>query len=410
MQSCTSYSLAPAFVEQSLHLHQVLGWKVVAQKTNAVEIQKRACESLIVLLGHSAHPFGFQRDVDAGTKGWNSAGVSLVDSTARADRKWVEEEMAELKECIESASWGETWLPEEFKFVRKLQNAGRNYGSVDLMQSLAAGSFVAVKRMPRDWTGSGFHETAFGSDPTRERREDAENLWLDVGLTKYLQKKGAPFVCELLGVFFSPTETFVVSQLATEGDLFELSRGGPFPGEKREDWLRPLVKQIVDAVVWLHDRLVAHCDISMENILVTREYDNGPLQVKLIDYGMATVGKRWIQGHRGKPSYRAPEMFEGVFDPFRGDVFALGVVIYSTASTTYPWKSTKPGACPWFACAYEEGLDELLRVQMISTQQGSACVVEVLSEHIVELLRGLLAMHPCRRLSLQTAQQYAWLQ
>lgn len=405
MESCTYHSIAPTFVR-----HEVLGWEAIAQRANAAEIQKRVCESFIVLLGHSAHPFGFQRNVDAGTKAWNSASASLSDSTARANHKWVEQEMAELTECIENASWGEIWMPEKFKFVQKLQNAGRNYGSVDLMQSLSEGSYVAVKRMPRAWTGSGFHAKDLCCDPTRKRSEDADNLWLDVGLTKYLQTKGAPFVCELHDVFFSPTETFVVSQLATEGDLFELSRGGPFPGEKREDWLRPLVKQIVDAVVWLHDRQIAHCDISMENVLVSREYDNGPLQVKLIDYGMATIGKRWVQGHFGKPSYRAPEMFEGVFDPFQSDVFALGVVLYSIASTTYPWKSTKPGVCPWFACAYEEGLDELLRMQIISTQQGSACVIEVLSEQIVGLLRGLLAMHPWHRLPIQTAQQYAWLQ
>lgn len=410
-------------MEHSHHLPEVIGWEALAETAKAAEIQKRGCQGLSVLLGDAALSFssskhpqnkilqGFQSDVDTMAKIWNPANASLLDSTTRMQHKWVEQEMAEITACIESASWEDTWLPESFSFVRKLQNAGRNYGSVDLMQSLAEGSFVAVKRMPRAWTGSGFHENAIGSDPVKKRREGAENVWFDVGLAKYLDTKGVHFACKLLGVFFSPTETFVVSRFATEGDLFEISPQGPSPGERREDWLRPLVKQVVDAVVWLHDRLIAHCDISMENILVSKEYADGPLQVKLIDFGMAAVGKRLVRGrHRGKPSYRAPEMFQGVYDPFQADVFALGVVIYSTASTTYPWMSTKPGTCPFFACAYEKGLEELLMCQVVSTQQGSVSLIAVLSEHIVELICGLLAMNPWHRLPLPTAQQYAWLQ
>jgi len=371
-------------MEHSHHLPEVIGWEALAETAKAAEIQKRGCQGLSVLLGDAALSFssskhpqnkivqGFQRDVDTMAKIWNSANASLLDSTTRMKHKWVEQEMAEITACIDSASWKDTWLPESFSFVRKLQNAGRNYGSVDLMQSLAEGSFVAVKRMPRVWTGSGFHENAAAFDPVKKPREGAENVWLDVGLAKYLDTKGVRFACKLLGVFFSPTETFVVSRFATEGDLFEISPRGPSPGERREDWLRPLVKQIVDA---------------------------------------AAVGKRLVRGrHRGKPSYRAPEMFQGVYDPFQADVFALGVVIYSTASTTYPWMSTKPCTCPFFACAYEKGLEELLMCQVVSTQQGSVSLIAVLSEHIVELLCGLLAMNPWHRLPLPTAQQYAWLQ
>lgn len=404
-------------MEHSLHLHEVLGWEAVAETANTAEMQKRGCQGLSVLLGdaalsftYSKHPQnkilqGFQSDVDTMAKTWNSANASLLDSTARKGAA------AEAIACIESASWEDTWLPGSFSFVRKLQDAGRNHGSVDLMRSLAEGSFVAVKRMPRAWTGSGFHDKAVGADPIKKFREGAENIWLDVGLAKYLDTKGVPFACKLLGVFCSPTETFVVSRFATEGDLFEISPRGPCPGERREDWLRPLVKQIVDAVVWLHDQLIAHCDLSMENILVTREYADGPLQVKLIDFGMAAVGKRLVRGrHRGKPSYRAPEMFQGVYDPFLADVFALGVVIYSTASATYPWMSTKPGTCPFFACAYETGLEQLLMCQVVSTQQGSVSLIAVLSEHIVDLLCGLLAMNPWHRLTLPTVQQHAWLQ
>lgn len=191
----------------------------------------------------------------------------------------------------------------------------------------------SVKRMPRAWTKAGFQQK-YDEDCARLGVKSscfvAENCWLDVGLTKYLDKQGVPFVCQPLGVFFSASETLIVSQFATEGDLFNFATGGPFPGGDRERWLCPLFKQIVHAVLWLHDRLIAHCDISMENILVTRDTEKGFLQVKLIDYCIATVGERLIVGSRGKPSYQAPEMFAGAYD--QADAFSLGVVLYASAS------------------------------------------------------------------------------
>jgi len=242
--------------------------------------------------------------------------------------------------------------------------------------------------------------------PLSEAAGHSENPWLDVGLLKYIHRQGVPFACQPLGVFFSSSETFVVSRLATEGDLFDFSSSGPSPGKKREDALRPIFQQIVFAVSWLHDRSIAHCDISMENILLTKECDDIPLQVKLIDYGLAAVGERLIIGHRGKPSYQAPEMFEGAFDPFRADTFAVGVMLYASTATCYPWMSTQAGVCRMFALACDKGLDAVLRSQKVNKQPRR--LIEVLSENIVDLLRCLLVLNPMDRLSLQNAQQFEW--
>ena len=49
-----------------------------------------------------------------------------------------------------------------------------------------------------------------------------------------------------------------------------------------------------------------------------------------------------VPGHRGKPSYMAPEMFsQRSYDARAADVFSCGVCAYALAMGSYPWSSTR---------------------------------------------------------------------
>eukprot|EP00930_Biecheleria_cincta_P063393 TRINITY_DN48920_c0_g1_i1.p1 TRINITY_DN48920_c0_g1~~TRINITY_DN48920_c0_g1_i1.p1 ORF type:complete len:415 (+),score=47.09 TRINITY_DN48920_c0_g1_i1:63-1307(+) len=414
MEFCTSLPPNQIFVQS----HELARWEVVVDTCNKQDILKRGCVGFPVSPGfwtysHDERAQSLQSDANSRTSSWSTVGPSVEDSGDTPNLYQNRDELAEVNACIESASWGENLVPDTLKFIKKLQNAGSNHGSVDLMQLLFDGSFVAVKRMPRAWTGSGFRQKR-EADCAKQGITSfcvaSENPWLDVGLTKYLAKKGVPFVCQPLGVFFSASETLVVSQFATEGDLFEFVTQGPLPGDERERWLCPLFKQAFQAVLWLHDQHIAHCDISMENILVTKDTESCSLQVKLIDYGMASVGEKLIVGYRGKPAYQAPEMIANIYDPFRADVFSLGVVLYASASTSYPWMSTKPDTCKRFALAYNKGLCALIKRHKICRNGRTIRLMEAFSENISDVLHGFLAMYPRHRVTLRTAQAYEWLQ
>lgn len=55
------------------------------------------------------------------------------------------------------------------------------------------------------------------------------------------------------------------------------------------EWLDLL--RIFSAMRWLHDRYIAHCDISMENILVTKELD-GRFQASSLIEEFSSMRKR----------------------------------------------------------------------------------------------------------------------
>jgi len=297
---------------------------------------------------------------------------------------------------LEDASHVQPWLPERFEMVKRLQEAPRNKGAVDLMRDIASGGcFVAVKRMPLHWTCSG------PTDFKQQHCNAMENPWLDAGLTAFLHSIGFAYVCDPVGVFRDSSYTYMVGTYATKGDMFSWIENGKEPGTARENMVRPIAEQVFEAVRCLHDCGIAHRDISLENILLTHEggQERGALQVKLIDFGAASL-TRMCSGMCGKPSYAAPEIFESSeYDGFLSDTFSVGVVLFSLAAGGYPWMSTRTGECKMFTYVCNKGLRAYLKARKIGGRGGRP-LAESLSEPLVALLEGLVAIDPADRPAL----------
>merc|ERR1719210_567292 len=245
---------------------------------------------------------------------------------------------------------------------------------------------VAVKTIPNTWVRS-------GPDEFNEfHPKSSEQPWNDLGFLKQLNKMNFPYVCDLLGDFRDCQHMYVVTSLATEGDLFSWCSHGPKPGNEREALMQPIVHQMFSAVEWLHELGISHRDISLENILLTDD-GCGNLCVKIIDFGMASVSRTCYKEVCGKPSYQSPEMHSmDEYDAFLADAFALGVALFTLmAQGRYPWMSTEKGVCPLFEYANTFGLEERMKKQKLH---------EVFSTALTELLEGLLEMEPKDRLSL----------
>jgi len=282
------------------------------------------------------------------------------------------------------------WDDRRFRRVKQLQEAKRNHGCVELMRE--GGTFVAVKKMPTRWIRG-------SPDEFESRYPDAsERPWFDVGLVRRLNEVGYPYSVKLLGVFADHESTYVVSSLASEGDLFAWCDCDPKPGLKREAAMYPLVHQIFTAVRWLHDLGVAHRDLSLENLLLHNE--NGGLAIKIIDFGMATLDRSATAEIRGKQSYQAPEIhLPEPFDTIMTDPFSLGVVLFAMGSQDYPWSSTKRKTCELFEYVCMFGFTKFLSKRKLR-KGGGESLAEVFSPNFTALLVGLLAKDAQKRLTL----------
>merc|ERR1712048_867409 len=266
-----------------------------------------------------------------------------------------------------------------------------------LMRSIQTGSFAAAKRMPNSWVTAGPEE--FDS----AHPESSERPWFDIGITNILHQNGFEHVCEPWGVFSDGLDTYVMSSYASEGELFSWMELDPAPGRKREALVRPIMRQLFSAVRSLHGLGIAHCDISLENVLLTDE-GAGPI-VKLIDFGMATLD-RTSTSICGKKYYMGPEMhMNEPFDVFAADAFALGVTLFGVCCREYPWNSTKVGACKLFDYVQKNGLKAFLeRRKVYRAKNPQQRLIDVISKSLRSLLVGLLQIKPENRLTLGEPQ------
>ncbi|RFU74158.1 hypothetical protein TARUN_8093, partial [Trichoderma arundinaceum] len=140
-----------------------------------------------------------------------------------------------------------------------------------------------------------------------------------------------------------------VMEYCSEGDLFSLVQKGHLKGEAKLKDRLCLFKQLIQGVNYLHANGIAHRDIKLENLLITKDS-----KLKITDFGVSEVfcgthpGLREAGGQCGRnmgeirlcspgvcgsEPYIAPEVLQkkGNYDPRALDVWSTAIVmIYMT--------------------------------------------------------------------------------
>ncbi|CAJ1454015.1 unnamed protein product [Effrenium voratum] len=193
------------------------------------------------------------------------------------------------------------WNAQRFRFWKVHMMAARSGGQVELHLDLMTGGTVAVKHVPRSRlreSPQAYQEAWPG---------EVENPWKEIEiLSRFgLGPDQLPGVCRSFGSFRTECgDGMLVCEYLPGGDLFDIAAKLGEPGPEREQQIYPIFYSLVQAVRALHLRGIAHGDLSLENALVRGS------QVVLIDFAMAVTDHvDHATGHRGKPSYMAPEMF-----------------------------------------------------------------------------------------------------
>lgn len=73
-----------------------------------------------------------------------------------------------------------------------------------------------------------------------------------------------------------------------------------------EDNAADILRQVVDGVIYLHSHRIIHRDLSLNNLLLTKD-----LRVKIADFGLATQLNEPHEKHMtmcGTPNYISPEV------------------------------------------------------------------------------------------------------
>ena len=219
----------------------------------------------------------------------------------------------------------------------------------------------------------------------------------------------------------------VVLDACEGGELFEhvVAQGGLAEGVAA-----PLLLQLCAALRHAHRHGIAHRDIKLENILLTRSYGSGePIVVKLIDWGLAhahaltadgEVVPARLRSRCGSRSYMAPEVAsrergaggapsegDGGYDGFKADVWSVGVCCFAMLLGFFPFDNSDPRH-DWRAekvlAAQRRG--ESTVATIFGFYEGKRCT---LSPAVVALLDACLSFDPSRRPSLAQITTSAWM-
>uniref|UniRef100_A0A665W685 Serine/threonine kinase 33 n=1 Tax=Echeneis naucrates TaxID=173247 RepID=A0A665W685_ECHNA len=201
-------------------------------------------------------------------------------------------------------------------------------------------------------------------------------------------------------VYDTPRMMYLVTELCSGGELRQLLQRKRF---FTEDETRQIIRNLADAVAYLHKKNIMHRDLKLENILVKNSPDvddNDRINIKVTDFGLsvriAGVGLENILNEAcGTLSYMAPEMMSGRGYSLWCDVWSIGVVMYILLCGEPPFVSKKKTNL----------LQEIMEKEVTFTQPIWATVSDT-AKHV---LTCLLKADPAYRMSANQLLESPWI-
>jgi serine/threonine protein kinase len=218
-----------------------------------------------------------------------------------------------------------------------------------------------------------------------------------------VNKIGHPNIVDVfsLGELEDGRAYFVMEWLRGEDLKIKLTHGSIMVNEACD-----ILDGIARALEAAHAKDIIHRDLKPDNVFL-HQVDNGPLMVKLLDFGIAklvrtTPGAEKTQTGNmlGTPRYISPEQARGVHVDHRSDIYSLGVMAYEMLAGQPPFDGET--AMDLVVKHLNEEPPELSQFARVP-KNLEQCVMRMLAKDpagrpSLEEIRGILA-DPSRRLT-----------
>ncbi len=139
-----------------------------------------------------------------------------------------------------------------------------------------------------------------------------------------------PHIVEILDVFSYQDALYVIEEYLPGSTLSDfLKEKGPMGRQASA-----IGKQLLDALVFLHENHIIHRDIKPENIII-----NGSSSIKLIDFDIArqfSEEKKEDTTVKGSRIYAPPEQYGFAQSDFRTDIYSFGITLNEIATGYFP--------------------------------------------------------------------------
>ncbi|KPU74971.1 uncharacterized protein Dana_GF22801, isoform B [Drosophila ananassae] len=184
---------------------------------------------------------------------------------------------------------------------------------------LGTGAFSEVRLAEsKDTPGVHYAVKIIDKKALKGKEESLENE------IRVLRRLTHPNIVQLLETFEDKLKVYLVMELVTGGELFDRIVE---KGSYTEKDASHLVRQILEAVDYMHEQGVVHRDLKPENLLYYSPDDDSKIMIS--DFGLSKMEDSGIMATAcGTPGYVAPEVLAQKPYGKAVDVWSIGVISY----------------------------------------------------------------------------------
>ncbi|ROW11012.1 hypothetical protein VMCG_00897 [Cytospora schulzeri] len=173
------------------------------------------------------------------------------------------------------------------------------------------------------------------SDTLNPKLADTYSEFLkEINALKLLSEGGAKNINHVLDALPVGQSMWMVTEYCAGGSVATLMKPTA-PGGLQEKWIIPILREVAEAIFWVHKAGIIHRDIKCANVLITEAGG-----VQLCDFGVSGVIETKFDKRStfiGTPHWMAPELF----DPSASygvevDIWAFGSMVFEIASGLPP--------------------------------------------------------------------------
>ncbi|KKA27919.1 hypothetical protein TD95_003807 [Thielaviopsis punctulata] len=223
--------------------------------------------------------------------------------------------------------------------IKELTTQGKPIPPYELLELIGKGSFGRVYKATHHNTGQLVAvkiisiEEGDSMNPTNS--DTFSDILKEVNTLKMLNNSGARNINMVVDSLLVDQSIWMVTEYCAGGSVATLMRP---TGGLPEKWIIPILREVAEAISWVHKEGIIHRDIKCANVLVT---DVGGVQ--LCDFGVAGIMNTRFDKRStvtGTLQWMAPELFESAAYGTEVDIWAFGSMVYEVASGLPPNATT----------------------------------------------------------------------
>nr|XP_033815059.1 calcium/calmodulin-dependent protein kinase type 1D isoform X1 [Geotrypetes seraphini] len=199
-------------------------------------------------------------------------------------------------------------------------------------------------------------------------------------------------IVALEDIYESPNHLYLVMQLVSGGELFDRIVEKGFYTEKDAS---SLIRQVLNAVYYLHRLGIVHRDLKPENLLYYSQEEESKIMIS--DFGLSKMeGKGDVMSTAcGTPGYVAPEVLAQKPYSKAVDCWSIGVIAYILLCGYPPF--------------YDENDSKLFEQILRAEYEFDSPYWDDISDSAKDFIQHLMEKDPNKRYTCEQASRHPWI-